>query len=224
MKLVEYPDREMMMIDLANVLAGELRSCLSRHDHASFAVPGGTTPGPIFDTLSAVRLDWDRVHVLLTDERWVPEDHERSNTRLLRERLFTGEAARAVHVPLYSGHEAPEDGLDALSDALAPELPLSVLLLGMGDDMHTASLFPGADRLADAMAPHAPPLMAMRAPGAPEPRITLTRPVLSGAMSTHIVITGRAKRGALDRAREIGDPLRAPVCAVLADATVHWSE
>ena len=72
MDLIEYPDSEMMMIDLANRIAGELTTCLFEHDWASFAVPGGTTPGPMFDALSAADLDWRRVHVLLTDERLVP--------------------------------------------------------------------------------------------------------------------------------------------------------
>ncbi len=224
MKLEEYTDRDRLIFDLADQLASDLRSALSNHDSASFAVPGGTTPGPIFDILSAVHLDWDRVHVMLTDERWVPENHERSNTRLVKDRLLTGPAQAARYVPLYSGHETPEEGIEGMLDVIEAELPLSVLLLGMGDDMHTASLFPGADRLDDALAPHAPYLMAMRAPGAPEPRITLTRPVLSGAMSTHIVITGATKREALERARKIGDPKQAPICAVLNDATVHWSE
>ena len=223
MNLIEYPDREMMMIDLANNLAGELSNCLMNHDHASFAVPGGTTPGPIFDTLSGADLHWDRIHVLLTDERWVPEEHERSNTRLVRERLLTGRAAMAEYVPLYAETETPEEGIDDLASGLAPELPISVLLLGMGTDGHIASLFPGADRLTDALDDHAPPLMPMRAPGAPEPRITLTAPVLAGAMSTHIVIAGQEKRETLERARHASRE-DMPVRVVWHDATVHWAE
>jgi 6-phosphogluconolactonase len=154
----------------------------------------------------------------------VPEDHPRSNTRLLCQRLLVGKAAGAAFVPLYEpGATAPEDALDALAEGLAPHLPISVLLLGMGADMHTASLFPGADRLAEALDPDAPPLMAMRAAGAGEPRITLTAPVLQGAMSTHILITGPEKRAALERARHL-PPEQAPVRAVLANATVHWAE
>jgi 6-phosphogluconolactonase len=222
MRLVEYPDAEMLMIDLANKIAGELKTCLLSHDWASFAVPGGTTPGPLFDDLCNADLDWSRVHVMLTDERWVPEDHERSNTRLLRDRLLVGRAAEAVLVPLYRDADQPEEVIDDLARAIAPELPISVLLLGMGSDMHTASLFPGADRLAEALAPDAPPLMAMRAPGAPEPRITLTAPVLSDAMSTHVIITGAEKREALDRARKL-TPTEAPISLVLKQATVHWA-
>lgn len=223
MDLIEYPDREMMMMDLANQIAGELNSCLQRHDHASLAVPGGSTPAPMFDALSGASLDWSRVHVLLTDERWVPENDERSNTRLLRRHLLTDRASDAVYVPLHAEADTPEEVLDDLARAIRPELPLSILLLGMGADMHTASLFPGADRLADALAADAPPLMAMRGGGAPEPRITLTAPVLRSALSTHILITGAEKRAALEQARRL-PPDQAPVAVVLKDATVHWAE
>ncbi len=223
MEFIEYPDREMMMIDLANRIAGELNTCLLQHDWASLAVPGGTTPGPVFDDLSSADLDWARVHVLLTDERWVPEDHERSNTRLLRERLLVDRAAEATYVPLYKPAETPEEVIDELAEAIRPEMPISILLLGMGADMHIASLFPGADKLAEALDRHAPPLMAMRAPGAPEPRITLTAPVLQGAMTTHILITGTEKRAALEAARR-KKPIDAPVAAVLGNAIVHWAE
>ena len=222
MDLIEYPDAEMMMMDIADTLASELRTCLAQHDHASFAVPGGTTPGPIFDSLCATHLDWSRIHVMLTDERWVPEDHERSNTRLLRQRLLTDQAAAAVYVPLYADAPTPEDALPELAAGLGPELPISVLLLGMGADMHTASIFPGADRLEEALTTDAP-LVPMRAPGAPEPRVTLSASVLKGAMSRHIVITGTKKREALERAQTL-PPTEAPVAAVLRGATVHWAE
>ena len=221
MELIEYPDREMMFIDLANRLAGELGDCLRRHDHASFAVPGGTTPVHVFEDLSAAELDWSRVHVLLTDERWVPEDDERSNARLIRERLLIDRASGAVEVAIPRGG-GPEDGARAWSERLGPELPISVLLLGMGADMHTASLFPGAEGLEAAMAPGAPPALAIRAPGAPEPRVTLTAPALTGAMSKHILITGDDKREAVERARKLGRK-EAPVAAVWDGAMVHWA-
>ena len=223
MNLIEYPDREMMFMDLANVLAGELNACLMKHEWASFSVPGGSTPGPIFDSLCAADLDWSRVHVFLNDERWVPENHPRSNTALIRKRLLTDRAAAATYVPLYADAETPEEALDELASGIQQELPISVLLLGMGADGHTASLFPGADRLDEALAPDAPPLMAMRAPGAPEPRITLTLPVLKGAMARHIVITGEEKRQAVLEARHRNTE-DAPVAALLQGATIHWAE
>ena len=222
MKLVEYPDAEMMMMDLADKLASELSSALRANDTASLAVPGGTTPGPIFDSLCAVDLEWSRVQVMLTDERWVPETSERSNTRLLRQRLLTNRAAAATYVPLYADAPTPEEKLPELATALASALPISVLLLGMGADMHTASIFPGADQL-DLALHGSDLLVAMRAPGAPEPRITLSAAVLKAAMSCHIVIVGAEKRAALEKARHLS-PVEAPVAAVLNNATVHGAE
>lgn len=223
MTLIEYPDRDMLAIDVANKLAGELESCLFNHDHASFVVPGGTTPGPIFDVLCAADLDWSRVHVFLTDERWVPEDHERSNTKLVRERLLVERAASARYLPLYVKANTPEDVLPELESELVPELPISIALFGMGADMHTASLFPGADQLAAALDPHAPILVPLRIDGQPETRVSLSARVLNGALSKHLVIYGADKRAALERAQSL-PPEDAPINAVLDDMTVHWAE
>lgn len=218
-----YPDREMLAMDLANLIAGELRAALVHQERAALAVPGGSSPGPVFDVLCAADLDWARVDVLLTDERWVPESSERSNTRLLRERLLVERAAEARYLPLYAGAERPEEVLAGLCAAIAPALPLAVVLLGMGADMHTASIFPGADRLEDALADDAPILLPMRAPGAPEPRITLSAPVLDGGLKKHILIYGQEKRDVLEKARGL-PAAEAPVNAVIDGATVHWAE
>lgn len=222
MEFRAYPSREALMAGLAATLAGDLRAALAK-GAATLSVPGGTTPGPVFDLLAQEDLNWSRVAVLLNDERWVGEDSPRSNTRLLRERLLVGRAAQARLVPLYAPTATPEDSLDRLAEGILPHLPITVLLLGMGADMHTASLFPGADKLAQALAPNAPVLMALRAEAAGEPRITLSAPVLKQARHIHILITGPEKRAALDRARDLS-PIEAPVRVVLDQATVHWAE
>jgi 6-phosphogluconolactonase len=224
MRLETYPDREMLFLRLANLIATELAETLRRDGRATLSVPGGTTPGPVFDTLSGVDIDWANVAVVLNDERWVPEDSDRSNTRLLRERLLRGPALRARLLPLYvAGHDTPEDAVPALEDGLRPHLPISVLLLGMGADMHTASLFPGADRLAEALGPTPRLILPMRADAAGEPRVTLTAPVLRGALRVHVMITGAEKRAALERAATL-PPEVAPIRAVLDQAIVHWAE
>jgi len=222
MKVVTYPDRDLMMIDVADRLASELRVALDRRETVSLAVPGGSTPGPVFDTLAALRLDWDRVRVLPTDERWVDEASPRSNARLIRERLLTGFAAAATLVPLHRAGSTPEEALEALNAVVAPLLPLDVVVLGMGADMHTASLFPGAPGLDAALAGSAPPVAVLRPATEPEARVSLTRPALAGALSIHLLITGADKRAALERAR--GLPAEeAPVHGVLTDAVVHWA-
>jgi 6-phosphogluconolactonase len=220
--MITYPTRDALMEGVAAAIADQLRGALATR-RASLSVPGGTTPGPVFDLLAETDLDWARVSVVLNDERWVGEDSPRSNTRLLRERLLVGYAAKARLLPLYAPLFEPEEAMDLLGQGIARHLPITVLLLGMGEDMHTASLFPGADRLAEALAPDAPTLMALRAAGAGEPRITLTAPVLRAAQNIHVLITGMAKRAALERALTLTEA-EAPIKVVLDKAVVHWAE
>ena len=218
MILIDYPDRDTLFASLANSLADELKAGLSTRDRVSLAVPGGSTPGPVFDALSEADLDWSRVDVLLTDERRVPSDHERSNERLIRARLLQNRAAAANFVRLVPN----ADDLTAQIEHARPHLPLTVLVLGMGADMHTASLFPGAPQLAAALDPAGPPLMLVDASEGLEPRITLTAPALTSARSTHVLITGDDKKTALDQAsRET--PETAPITLVLGGAQVHWA-
>lgn len=223
MKKIKYPDAEMMAMDLANELAGELAAILNTKDRVTLVVSGGSTPTPIYDFLCGASIEWARVNVMLTDERWVPETDARSNTRMLRKHLLVDKAAAATLIPMYQDSATPEQALPDLSKTIGPLLPIDVLLLGMGTDMHTASLFPGADRLAEAFEDHAPILLPMRADAAGEPRVTLTAPVLQDAMTTHIVFTGKDKNKALKAARKLSDPLQAPIQAFLRGSTVHWA-
>ena len=223
MRLQTYPARDMLAIDLANRMAGELAAALMHQERATLVGPGGSTPGPIFDDLCEVDLDWGRVDILLSDERWLPEVHLRSNTRLLRERLLTGHAAAARLLPLYVKDKAPEEVLAELESNIVPNLPIDICLLGMGADMHVASLFPHADKLRLGLDAHAPVILEMRVPGVAQPRISLTAPVLSGGLSVHLLITGAQKREALERAQHL-PPEEAPVAAILSGAVVHWAQ
>ena len=143
-------------------------------------MPGGTTPGPIFDTLSGVDLDWANVAVVLNDERWVPEAQTASNTRLLRERLLRGRAAQARLVPLYAPADTPEEMLAALEDGLRPHLPISVLLLGMGGGHAHRQPVPRRRPAGRGAVATAPRSCCRCGPKRPESRaITLTAPVLT---------------------------------------------
>lgn len=222
MELRTYPDREVLAMGLADDLASDLKNCLLTHDRVTFCVPGGSSPGETFATLSGADLEWSRVSVVLGDERWVPEGHPRSNTTLIRSTLLTDRASAARLVPMVNEAATPDAGIPDLLAGVEAVLPISVLLLGMGGDMHTASLLPDGDALEVAMAADAPILVAMRAPSVEDPRITMSRRVLADAMSTHVLVTGEDKREALERAQRLG-PLEAPIAAFLREATVHWA-
>jgi len=165
---------------------------------------------------------------MLTDERFVPESSDRSNTRLLRETLLQNNAAAAQLVPFYQEADTPEDVLEDLSKAISAALPLDVCVLGMGEDMHTASLFPEADRLDEGLDLNGSAvLLPMRAPGAPEPRLTLTAPVLRAARNIHILTVGKGKKSAFEAAMVEGSTSEAPIRVVLDapnQVDVHYAD
>jgi 6-phosphogluconolactonase len=209
------------MRDLAALVADQLRAAIAGKEQATLAVPGGTTPGPFLDALAEADLAWESVRVMPTDERMVSELSPRSNARLIRERLLTGRAAAAEFVDIY------EPILGARPARVAAALPIDVLVLGMGADMHTASLFPGAPELPAALAGDAPDLLEITPPGEPEARLTLSARVLRAAPVIHILITGADKLAALARALEGGPVEEAPVRAVLTapgPVTVHYAD
>ena len=222
MEFVDYPDADMMALSLARRIGADLRAALGRRERAVFVVPGGTSPGPVFDLLAAADLDWHRVDIVPGDERWLPDDQPRSNAGQIRARLMQDKAAAARLLPLWRDSLSPAEGAEQAASTLDRLLPVDVALLGMGADMHTASLFPGAQGLEDALAADAPSVLPIFAQQAPEPRVSLSARVLKAAYDVHLVITGADKRAALERAKTL-PPTEAPVAAILGRAVVHWA-
>jgi 6-phosphogluconolactonase len=224
---VEYVDSAALAEGLASQVANDLRSTLEKKNRATLAVPGGSTPGPFLAALAAEELDWRRIAVCPTDERWAPPDDERSNERMIRKALLDNGAAPDF-LPYWRESLNPVEAVPVVAEAFAPYLPLDVCVIGMGTDMHCASLFPGGDGLAAAMDPKGTAVMAaIAAPGAPEPRITLTAARLTEAGKLYLLIIGPEKRAALTGAKKEADALKAPVGAVLRRANkaqTHWAE
>jgi 6-phosphogluconolactonase len=211
---------------LAATVAAALTNRIASHGAATLAVSGGTTPVKFFEALSGVALDWGSVTVTLVDDRWVPESSSRSNAGLVKRHLLQGQAAAARFVPLVNGTETPEAGLEAANEAIGALRPLTAVILGMGTDGHTASFFPGGDRLAEALAPEGQFVETMRAENAGEPRITLTLPVVLEAGYLALHIEGVPKRLALEKALLPGLFEDMPVRAVLArqpGPEIFWS-
>lgn len=202
-----FADAATAAVELADAVALALRTALSERARASLLVSGGRSPIAFFQALSKEPLEWNRVVVSLADERWVGPTHADSNARLVAEHLLQNAAAAATWVPLKSDADTPEAGLDASEQALAVlPLPIDVLVLGVGDDGHTASLFPCADETPQALS--APRLLAAIHPRmAPHARITLTLPALLAARNTFVSIAGASKRQVLEQAVVAKPPL-----------------
>jgi 6-phosphogluconolactonase len=187
----------------AAALARGLAEGLRTRGRASLVATGGRSPAPVYRRLREADLDWTRVVVTLSDERWTAPDGEHSNQRLVREHLLTGPATRAHLVPLWSAADGPEAAAQAAEPALAALAPFDAVLLGMGEDGHIASLFPGSPALAAGLDPAGGRLaLGVAEPHGqpPLPRITLTLAAFSRARALVILISGAAKRDVVERA------------------------
>jgi len=222
-----FADKPTLARELAEAVADRIRAAIAARGAAAIAVSGGSTPARFFQALGKTRdIAWDKVVVTLVDERWVDETHDRSNALLVNEKLLQGPAAVARFFPLYAGGAAPTLEAVARTNALMAELPkpFAAVVLGMGNDGHTASFFPGGDTLEAALTDPGPAL-AINAPGAGEPRITFTLPRLLETESLFLHIEGADKAATLDEALAEGPVAAMPVRAVLrsgAPISVYW--
>jgi 6-phosphogluconolactonase len=207
-----YGDSHEASVVAATAIADWLVAGLAENDRASFIATGGSSPGEVYDLLSGLPLPWENISVTLSDERWVPPTSPDSNERLLRERLLVGEAASANLVPLWSLAPTPEDAAETAEVAVSHLLPADVVLLGMGEDGHIASLFPGNAMLEEGLDPLGGSLVIAIPPGEPAPtrdRLSLTLYALQQAYLIVVLIRGETKR----RVIESGDDL--PIHALL---------
>jgi 6-phosphogluconolactonase len=212
---------------LADAVAEHLSERLMKAPRASLVVSGGSTPLPFFEAVREKPLDWARIDVLLADERWVPEDDESSNTRLVKQNLLQGPASEANYLSLKQAGETPFDALAAVETALADlHLPLDVLILGMGNDGHTASLFPDAPELDQALDTESDALVSpMNPPSQPQKRITLTLRALKQAGFTALHLKGDDKLETLHAAcSDIENIREMPIRAFLKPGLqIYWS-
>lgn len=216
--------RQQLARQLAEAVAAALRADLATQERALLVVSGGATPEPFFAALASRELPWARVQVTLADERWVPEEAADSNARLVREQLLQGPAAAATFVPLTSDDPTPEQGAAVVAERVeALAWPASAVILGMGGDGHTASLFPDSRELALALTTDAT-TVAVRAPSQLQPRITLSAGRLHLARRHFLHITGGDKRAVLARALAGDDVRELPIRAFLAcPLATYWA-
>ena len=146
--LNKYSNSQILIEDLAAHIVKELKKAIDKKGHASIAVSGGKTPIPLFKLLSQQDLDWHKVFITLVDDRWVADTDDASNEKLVLTYLLQNKAKLANFVGLKNNCDNPFDGAE-ITDKILNKIPMpfDVLILGMGEDGHTASLFPGAANL-----------------------------------------------------------------------------
>ncbi len=222
--LHQFETNAELAAQLAARIASDLAAALAARGAASLAVSGGSTPRPLFEALSRESLAWSRVTVTQVDERWVAEDHSDSNARLIRQYLLRNEARAANFLSMKTAADSPFAAEAAVSAKLAPccAAAIDVVVLGMGDDGHTASFFPGAASLARAMDPAGSELcVAVRPPAAAHDRMTLSLATLLRARHAYLHIVGATKRDVLEIACKSGDAAQYPISAVLHSAAIE---
>lgn len=217
---------------LTQAVTEVLRQGIARRDRATLVVPGGRTPVPLFRLLSAQRLEWSRVTIALTDERWVPSSEPTSNAGLIGAELLQSEAAAAVFMPFDVSAETPASGAEHATARLQRlPLPFDAVILGVGDDGHFASIFPGSPGYQEALDLASPPGgVAMQAPVGSRQRLSWNLSALVHTRNLYLYISGNSKRQVIEqalRAADVGDTTHWPVAAVLAQQQVmpqlYWS-
>ncbi|NVZ48723.1 6-phosphogluconolactonase [Pseudomonas sp. B6002] len=220
----EYRTPVLLAEGLANDVAAQLRTALSARGEATLVVSGGRSPVAFFQHLAKQDLDWSKVTITLADERWVPVEHADSNAGLLKQHLLKGPAAKAKFLSLYSAAANLEDAA-LQADRLLGELPaIDVLVLGMGDDGHTASLFPNSPNLSEALQPNGTRrCWPMLAPTVPHQRLTMSRALLATANYTVLSISGSSKLTTLSAALASDDVAAMPIRAFLQPTLeIYW--
>ncbi|MEH6648902.1 MAG: 6-phosphogluconolactonase [Motiliproteus sp.] len=214
---------------LGGEIAERLRAALAVRDRASLVVSGGRTPVGLFKALSRIELDWSRVIITLADERWVSPDNDDSNERLVRAHLIQNLASAARFISLKTSAASAADGAAECGQRLT-ELPsqLDVVILGMGEDGHTASFFPGAETLQQALDPHCTDnCLAVTPPVAPHDRMTLSLARILRCDQIYLHLCGDAKLPVLAHALESGPaeamPVRAILRQVITPVAVYWA-
>lgn len=222
-RFIVHPDRASCARSLAAELGARLGAARQAGTPARLLLPGGQSPLPLLEQLAGEALDWTRIELAPSDERWVAADDPASNLRLLR-----GALPQARALDPRQG-DSPEAAACAWGQRLAGWLPLTATLLGMGEDGHIASLFPGMPGLAAALdAQAAPAALVGLAPVEPRTRLTPNLALLLASDWLGLLVFGAAKRTLLEAVLADAPAVRELPVAALARAAgarlqIHWA-
>jgi 6-phosphogluconolactonase len=219
-----FEDEAAMVAALAAEIVERIEDGVAARGHASLVLAGGSTPAPLYEALSRSPAPWENVWITLSDERWVGAEAADSNERMLRERLLKDAAAGAHLIPLQTDDPSPRSALGSIDARIAAmPRPFDAVVLGMGEDGHFASLFPGPSSLAGLDPICAENVIAVEAPGAAGSahRLSLTLAALTDSRWIALMIRGQPKL------RILRQPGETPIAALLAQARapieVFWA-
>ena len=225
----KFADSESLSRTLSSRLAENLQAAIAARGLASLVVSGGKSPIRLFEILRSAALDWSRVCIALADERWVDPADAGSNERLVREVLLQEAAAAARFIGLKNAAPTPDLGAVSAWETFARvPRPFDAVVLGMGDDGHTASLFPRSPNLSSALNPAAVAgCVGMWSPVAPQARLSLNLSALLDSRRIVLLINGAQKWSTFTKASESGPITDMPIRAVLRQTRtpveVMWS-
>jgi len=229
MNLLAFPDRKNLVIDLAERIGEQLTAGIVDNGQASLAVSGGATPVELFEALSDLDIPWQDVVITLVDERWVEPTENDSNEHLVRNHLLKDKALAATFIGMKNSAATASAGEKECERKLdeVPR-PFDVLILGMGGDGHTASLFPGAKKLSLATDMDLGQICIGIAPlTVPHERMTLTLPAILDSRHIFLHITGQEKNDVLQKAQAEGPVEEMPIRYILRQQTtpvsVYWA-
>jgi|TARA_B110000444_G_C18823524_1_gene589055 6-phosphogluconolactonase len=229
MDLFEFENTSAQDAELVSKVVDLLSMAIEQHGSASLVVSGGRTPKGFFHLLSQEFLDWSKVTVTLADERWVDADHKDSNEKLVQENLLINEACIARFVPLKNSATSAQAGETSIDQDLSAIGRFTLVILGMGDDGHTASLFPGSEALNIGLDMESGrQCLAVQPLDAPHERMSMTLPRLLDSEQIIVHISGENKGKVLAMA-DAGDdrfelPIRAVLQQTITPVSVYWAK
>lgn len=218
----EFSSAEQLTAEFAITITELLTQAIADKGQATLVVSGGRTPVALFQTLAQTKIDWSKVVITLADDRWVDVSDDASNDKLVRTHLLQGYAAAASFITLKHDFSNAEEAVAACETALEDvQLPFDVVILGMGEDGHTASLFPCSDQIEQGLDLNSQAkYIAVQPTTAPHQRMSLTLPAILASKNIFLHLVGESKKDTIAKALKSSE-LEMPISAVMNRTTVN---
>ena len=216
-KIHTFKSQNELIENLSLKIIRALSLALGQRDSATLLLSGGSTPKPLFERLSTFNIAWNKVNIALVDERWINEDHKDSNALLVKTYLLKNHAKEANFVPMYQENTKAQDSEYVCSQLYKNKLfPFDVTILGMGDDGHTASLFPNNVKLKEAYDENNELLCVHMKPDiAPYDRMSLTKKAILSSSNVYLHFEGSKKQEVFKKALKEEDITITPISSIL---------